>query len=336
MSRKLTALLILSGLFAATAHADDTFDNRYYVSPNLNYTFPDSNWHSDGAMGFGVGFGKAVSQSFNLEANAAYAQLSPSQGNNISTTDLNVDAMYFFSRNTGFSPFVEAGIGSMQVDKNSASWYTDGNVGVGFMTWLKGVAIRGDLRYRYTDGINNLSSNQYQFSPHDVIASIGLVIPLGAAPAPAPAPAPEPAPAPVAAEPAPAPAPAPAPEPAPAIERPAAHTKLTLQGAHFDVNKASLRPTGKATLDQDASMLTTYPDIKVNVTGYTDSTGSKQYNLKLSRARAETVVKYLEGKGIAHDRFVTVSGKGESDPVASNKTKAGRAKNRRVEIETLN
>ena len=332
MSRKLTALLILSGLLAATAQADDTFDNRYYVSPNLNYTFPDSNWGSDGAMGFGVGFGKAVSQSFNLEANASYANLSPSHGNNISTTDLNVDAMYFFSRNTSFSPFVEAGIGSMQVDKNSANWYTDGNVGVGFMTWLKGVAIRGDLRYRYTDAVNDINYPN-QFSPHDVIASIGLVIPLGAAPEPAPAPAPAPAPV---VEPAPAPAAEPAPAPAPAVERPMAHTKLTLQGAHFATNKSSLLSSDDSALNEDARMLTTYPDINVKVTGYTDSTGSDKYNMKLSKARAETVVKYLEGKGVAANRFVTVEGKGKADPVASNKTKAGRAKNRRVEIETLN
>ena len=68
--------------------------------------------------------------------------------------------------------------------------------------------------------------------------------------------------------------------------------------------------------------------------GHTDSRGSDAYNQKLSQRRAEAVKKYLVGKGIEANRVYT-EGKGEKQPVADNKTKEGKAKNRRVEIEVV-
>jgi len=68
--------------------------------------------------------------------------------------------------------------------------------------------------------------------------------------------------------------------------------------------------------------------------GHTDSIGSDAYNQKLSVRRAESVKAYMVSKGIAANRIYT-EGKGEKQPVASNKTKDGRAKNRRVEIEVI-
>jgi len=72
----------------------------------------------------------------------------------------------------------------------------------------------------------------------------------------------------------------------------------------------------------------------VKVTGYTDSTGPKAYNQKLSEKRAASVAKIIEGEGVAADRIETL-GKGEADPIADNGSKEGRAKNRRVELERL-
>jgi OOP family OmpA-OmpF porin len=70
------------------------------------------------------------------------------------------------------------------------------------------------------------------------------------------------------------------------------------------------------------------------LTGYTDSTGSAEFNQKLSLARAESVKKYLVGKGVSPGRITTNSG-GSAKPVGDNKTKEGRAKNRRVEIHSI-
>ena len=149
--------------------------------------------------------------------------------------------------------------------------------------------------------------------------------------APKAAPAPAPAPAPVAA---PAPAPAPVAAPAPAPQPPAA-TKVTYAAdAFFDFDKAVLKPEGKAKLDDLSSKV---KDINLEViiaVGHADAIGTDGYNQKLSVKRSEAVKAYLVSKGIEKNRVYT-EGKGESQPVADNKTAAGRTKNRRVEIEVV-
>jgi OmpA-OmpF porin, OOP family len=162
----------------------------------------------------------------------------------------------------------------------------------------------------------------------------------GAIAAPAPAPAAAPAPAPAAAAPAaPAAAPvapraAPAPAPAAAPQPPAA-TKVTYAAdAFFDVNKAIVKPEGKAKMDDLVGKI---KDINLEViiaVGHTDSDGSDAANQKLSVRRSEAVKAYLVSKGIESNRIYT-EGKGEKQPVADNKTKEGKAKNRRVEIEVV-
>ena len=146
----------------------------------------------------------------------------------------------------------------------------------------------------------------------------------GALAAPAAAPA---APAPAA----PAAA-APAAKPAPA---PAMATKVTYAAdAFFDFDKAVLKPEGKAKLDDLVSKVKGINLEVIIAVGHTDSVGSDAYNQKLSVRRSEAVKAYLVSKGIEKNRVYT-EGKGEKQPVADNKTKEGRAKNRRVEIEVV-
>lgn len=153
-----------------------------------------------------------------------------------------------------------------------------------------------------------------------------------AAPAPAPAPAPEPAPAAKAEEPAPTPAPAPA--PAPAAAAPSSEKVTFSADAFFDFDKSVLKPEGKAKLADLVSKLQG-TDIEVIIaTGHTDWTGTDAYNMKLSMRRAKAVKAFLVSKGIPADRVFT-EGKGESQPVADNRTREGRAKNRRVEVEVV-
>jgi outer membrane protein OmpA-like peptidoglycan-associated protein len=76
------------------------------------------------------------------------------------------------------------------------------------------------------------------------------------------------------------------------------------------------------------------PDVKVEIAGHTDWTGSDAYNLKLSNARADAVMQYLISKGVKADNL-TARGYGETQPIADNNTDEGRAKNRRVELRRI-
>jgi OOP family OmpA-OmpF porin len=144
--------------------------------------------------------------------------------------------------------------------------------------------------------------------------------------APAPAPSAPAAPGKPAAPPAPA---APAPKPAPASVRQA----IVIQAdALFDFDKSVVRPDGKKNIDDAMAKLAGVDVEMVIATGHTDSVGTDAYNQKLSERRAAAVKEYLVSKGIPASKITTL-GKGESQPVATNKTKEGRQKNRRVDIE---
>ncbi len=115
----------------------------------------------------------------------------------------------------------------------------------------------------------------------------------------------------------------------------AAASKVTYAAdAFFDFDKAVVKPAGKAKLDDLVSKVKGINLEVIIAVGHTDSIGSDAYNQKLSVRRAEAVKAYLVSKGIEKNRIYT-EGKGEKQPVASNKTKEGRAKNRRVEIEVV-
>ncbi len=117
------------------------------------------------------------------------------------------------------------------------------------------------------------------------------------------------------------------------VERVGEGIKLVLNenAVRFDTNKSTLTATAKANLDKLIPVFKEYADTNITIFGYTDSTGSAEYNLKLSGERAASVKNYLVGKGLAASRF-GVTGLGIADPIASNDTAEGRSKNRRVEF----
>jgi OOP family OmpA-OmpF porin len=145
-------------------------------------------------------------------------------------------------------------------------------------------------------------------------------------PPPKPAAAPPPPPA------APAPAPiAPAPKPAP---KPVTEKVTFAADVFFDFDKSVLKPEGKAALDGLVGKLQGVTLEVIIAIGHTDSVGGDAYNQALSVRRAEAVKAYLVSKGIEPNRIYT-EGKGKTQPIASNATDAGRAKNRRTEIEVV-
>ena len=135
---------------------------------------------------------------------------------------------------------------------------------------------------------------------------------------------PEPEPEPVAEA-----APAPAPPPPP---KQIAQTITLGAGALFDVDSAVIKPEGRAELDTFANKVKQLNSVEsITISGHTDSTGSSEYNEGLSIRRANAVWDYLESRGIDRS-YLRTEGWGEERPIASNDSPAGRAQNRRVEI----
>lgn len=107
---------------------------------------------------------------------------------------------------------------------------------------------------------------------------------------------------------------------------------IVLRGVNFEFDKATLTTNARVLLDGVSEELLAYPEIKVELSGHTDALGSDEYNQALSQRRAESVVSYLIGKGVAADRMTSI-GYGEAKPVAENATEEGRELNRRVELK---
>ncbi len=121
------------------------------------------------------------------------------------------------------------------------------------------------------------------------------------------------------------------PAPAPAVTQ----SKITLQAdTLYDFDKSTLKPEGKATLDKIAADLSKIKLEVIIAVGNTDGIGTDAYNMALGQRRAQSVKDYLVSKGVDQSRIYTES-KGKSNPVASNATAEGRAKNRRTDIEVV-
>lgn len=111
--------------------------------------------------------------------------------------------------------------------------------------------------------------------------------------------------------------------------------QVVLRGVNFKSGSAELTYESFAALDVIAEQLNEYPDVRIEIRGYTDNVGKRAENIRLSQMRAESIKTYLVQKGIAMSRIIAM-GYGPDNPVASNRTAAGRAENRRTEMYRLN
>ncbi len=109
-------------------------------------------------------------------------------------------------------------------------------------------------------------------------------------------------------------------------------SKIALRNIFFDTGKSTLRSESNAELDRLVKLLKDVPSLKIEISGHTDNTGSATLNAKLSQDRADAVVNYLKGKGIATNRLTSM-GYGSDQPIATNSTSDGRQQNRRTEFE---
>ncbi len=108
-------------------------------------------------------------------------------------------------------------------------------------------------------------------------------------------------------------------------------TKIITHGILFDTDKSTIKPESMGTLNMIVQIMKDNPDVKFDVQGFTDNTGTPAHNLPLSDARANAVKAQLISMGIAASRL-TAKGMGDAKPISDNNTPEGRASNRRVEF----
>jgi OOP family OmpA-OmpF porin len=107
-----------------------------------------------------------------------------------------------------------------------------------------------------------------------------------------------------------------------------------VEGIYFDQGKATIRKQSTRVLDAAVKVLQEFPSVSMEISGHTSSEGDQAFNDKLSQERADSVKQWLVDKGVSADRIKT-RGAGPSEPIADNKTAAGRAKNRRIEFKII-
>jgi OOP family OmpA-OmpF porin len=223
-------------------------------------------------------------------------------------------------------PYLAAGPGMITWDSDRKDVDTNNdfllNYGGGLKIFLtKDLALRGDMR----NVINFHASDDRGSS---FLYTAGLTYEIGGkvkeeVMEEPPAPEPVPAPAPVVTPPPPPPAPA-----------PKVMGSIIFRNILFDFDKSNIKPESYPILDEVTEYLKSYPDLKMEVQGHTDSKGTAEYNLKLSDRRAASVKKYLVDKGVEADRLET-KGYGLTKPIAPNDTEENRARNRRVEFKPI-
>lgn len=367
MNKKLLAAALLGGLAVAQAASAQDFDDRWYLTGATGFNFQDSDRGTKDAPFVSVGLGKFISPAWSLDFDLNYQNpnMDSNQNLNWSQYGASLDLRrHFVTEGRGWNPYMLMGLGYQKSEEefdaspspNSPGQREDGNfaakVGVGMQTTFdKAVAVRAELAYRadFDDQSYN-SPNEDMFG--DLLASVGVVIPLGPKAVAAPAPAPAPAPV--------APSCAdldddgdgvnncddkcPNSQPGQTIGPDGCPVPISidLKGVNFDFDKSTLRPDAVSILGEAAEILKRYPDLRVEVAGHTDSKGTDAYNQKLSERRATAVYDYLTSQGVAASRLTGPIGYGESRPIAPN-TNAdgsdnpeGRAKNRRTELNVQN
>ncbi len=165
-------------------------DDRWYIAPALSYIKADEDRNADNDLSFRLGIGKAISDTWDIEANLVIDSLDFKNGlSKYKQKGLGLDALYFFSRDTNFAPYAVIGTGILNTKTVGESTNVMLNAGLGFKKDLtdNGLALRADARYR-TDFDDYSVSSQKRFG--DWVFSLGLAIPLGDKVKPAPMTAP--------------------------------------------------------------------------------------------------------------------------------------------------
>jgi len=332
----------------AIAAADEV--GQWYFTPQIGGISVDNDRPvEDKDWLYGLSLGRHLSEALSLELNLNGAQVGGGPAADLSLYGGSIDVLGVMNRAGRVSPYVSAGLGVVQNERspgsNATDFMTQAGVGLLIDLWQntdgsRSFTLRPDLKARWDDA---------GAPGHlvDYIGTLGFQFAFGA-PAARPAPSPAAIPAP-----APTPPPAPPAPPAPADsdrdgvvdsadrcpDTPSGvavdasgcprRGSITLEGVGFELDSARLTSQSRSILDALALDLKKYPQLRIELQGHTDSTGSDQYNLGLSQQRADAVLAYLVERGVSRGQL-RARGYGEQQPIADNSTSEGRAQNRRV------
>jgi OmpA-OmpF porin, OOP family len=340
MKKALLALALAAPAIAAAGNADLWYLTPEIggISPDYRRSLEDQNWL------FGVALGREINEYFNLELNTEADRLnSRNASGQVYNYSATLDALAILNRQGTVAPYLRLGAGVLRNTpsgipdaSNQTHFGTDAGIGTYLNLWRSqdetaAFSLRPEIKVLWDEP----GRGQHL---HDYVATLGFQYAFGgqpvAPPEAAPPPPPPPAPPPAATQAAPPEAAQPAPPPpTPPIQLPSKGS-VTLTGVTFAYDSAHLTDSSSPVLDGVASGLKQHPLLKVQLQGYTDSTGSVAYNMRLSRRRADAVREYLIGDGVDPSQLTT-RGFGPEHPVASNRTADGRSQNRRVVLEVL-
>ena len=359
MNKKLLCAALLGSLGLAQAASAQEFDDRWYVSGSTGVNFQDKDRGTEDAIFGTLGFGKFWTPNWSVDLELNYQNPERSSNPNLWWSQYGVSfdvRRHFTAEGRNWNPYVVMGLGYQRAEEefdafpspNSPGQREDGNlaakVGLGIQGGEGRVKVRTELAYRADfDDTSVAAPSEDWFG--DVLASVGVVIPLGpkavAAPAPAPAPAPV---APSCADldddgdgvnncndkcPNSQPGQTIGPDGCPVP------VSIDLKGVNFDFDKSTLRPDAVAILNEAVEILKRYPELRVEVAGHTDECGSDDYNQGLSERRARAVYDYMTSNGIDAGRMVGPNGYGESrplEPTAQTLPGCRSERNRRTEL----
>ena len=363
--------LALGGVGAV--HAQDqaasstpSYDGRWYIAPTVGGYYNDTDRNTNSRqVYYGLGVGRFISPNASIDLfidRTKRDRDNATGGGNWSNNNYGVTGRWYFGDWNSFRPYILGGImGSYHHDRGDKGWSPAAELGVGVsktITDSSDIRVEAGYRYDWDDkSQTETNSVRSQDGYGDWFLGLSIVSRFG-----------EPAAAPAAAV---APPPA-APDcskldsdgdgvndcddkcpntPAGTIVGPDGCPQkvvIDLRGVNFkfdypkighvkasEIGKALAEPTADsiAILDQAVDTLQRYPQVHVTVAGYTDGVGKDAYNQKLSERRAQIVYDYLTAHGIDASRLEGPIGHGKNDPIDTNATDAGRARNRRTELQ---
>ena len=338
-----------------------TFDDRWYIAPTVGGYYNDTDRNTNSRqIYYGLGFGKFITPNVSVEAFVDRTKRkvdAPATGvdfdNNWASNNVGVSARFFAGDWNSFRPYAMVGVmGSRHQSDFESGWSPAAQVGGGVSkTVSDSTDARLEVGYRY-DWDDKTQPQEDGYG--DWFLGFSVVTRFGA---PAAAPAPEVAPA-------------PAPADCSTMDSDsdgvndcddkcpgttsgtivgpdgcAQKVVIDLRGVNFkfdrpkagetDISNSLAAPTADslAVLSQAVDTLQRYPQVHVTVAGYTDSKGTDAYNQSLSERRASIVYNYLTSHGIDASRLEGPIGHGETNPIGDNATDAGRAQNRRTELQ---
>jgi OOP family OmpA-OmpF porin len=360
MRRTPRALLLCALTLPAIAWAVP--GDEWYITPQIGGISPDHQRelrHNDWL--YGVAIGREMGPFINMELNFNGARINNGRATgHLDTYGYSLDVLGILNRTGVISPYLTLGVGAESNVlvpgnelTNQTKLMTQAGVGTYINLWrssdgTSAFALRPEVKARWDDPGHGAHLVDY-------IAMLGFQFSFGGSRTPLPPPPAPPPPPPPVSQAAPPVAATPAtppdsdhdgvpdnidqcPDTPAGVQVDAVGCPLkgsiTLEGVNFEHNSADLTLASHAALDAIADGLKKHPRLKIELQGHTDSTGSPPYNLKLSQRRAESVRTYLLQQGVNGEQLVA-KGYGQTQPVASNKTAEGRAKNRRVVMYVL-